>query len=111
VTVLGAPDEVLNNTVPPFLAGLKDEIEVEARPAPGDKGTELRARLRSPGRSEAASNDKTRLLRVALRRTKQVIEADEVLRVDPTPHGHRSATPMGLLVDRSSKRADEEGLL
>lgn len=112
VTVLGPLDEVMpGHTMPPFLARLKEDIEVEVRVASGDKGTELRARLRDPGRSAAATNDTTRRVRSALRRTKQVFEAGEVLRVDPTPHGRRSATPTGFLVDLSTKHANEEGLL
>lgn len=112
VTVLGPPAEVMpDHTIPPFLARLEEDIEVEVRLAPADKGTELRARLRDPAGSQAASNDITRRVRSALRRTKQVFEAGEVLRVDPTPHGRRSATPTGLMVDSSTKHADEEGLL
>jgi hypothetical protein len=34
-----------------------------------------------------------------------------VLRVDPTPHGERKATPTGALVDGATDHADEEGLL
>jgi hypothetical protein len=46
-----------------------------------------------------------------LRQAKQLIEVGEVLRVDPTPHGHRTATPTGELVEVATSRAPGEGVL
>jgi hypothetical protein len=112
VTVLADPDDVYSGGhEPPFLTDLGEDVEVERRAAAGDKGTELRARLRQPAPSEKAADEAAETIRVALRRTKQVIEAGEVLRVDPTPHGERKATPTGALVDQATEHADEEGLL
>lgn len=112
VTVLADPEHVCaDGHKPPFLADLGDHVEVEMQPAAGDKGTELRARLRDPAPSKDDADEAAKTIRVALRRTKQVIEAGEVLRVDPTPHGQRKATPTGALVDEATDRADEEGLL
>lgn len=112
VTVLADPDDVYSGGhKPPFLADLGEDVEVELRPAAGDKGTELRARLRQPATSEKSADEAAKSIRVALRRSKQVIEAGEVLRVDPTPHGKRKATPTGALVDQATEHADEEGLL
>ena len=112
VTILAQPQDVLGaDDTPPFFDDLRDTVEVEARPAPGDKGTELRARLREPASTNDTADEAAKSIRVALRRAKQVIEAGEVLRVDPTPHGERAATPTGALVDEATDRADEEGLL
>ena len=112
VTVLAEPHEVLGaDHTPPFFEELRDTVEVEVRPAPADKGSELRARLRRPASSSSDAEEAAKTIRVALRRAKQVIETGEVLRVDPTPHGERKDTPTGALVDEATDRADEEGLL
>ncbi|MBF4575491.1 hypothetical protein [Frondihabitans sp. VKM Ac-2883] len=112
VTVLADPNDVYSGGhKPPFLADLGEDVEVEVRAAAGDKGTELRARLRQPASSKKSADEAAKTIRMALRRAKQVIEAGEVLRVDPTPHGERKATPTGALVDRATAHADEEGLL
>jgi hypothetical protein len=106
------------NRVPASLAELRDLVELEARPAPGGRGSELRARLRSPEPPGAASaatrlfgDDPRQRVRAALREAKQVIEVGEVLRVDPTPHGRRAATPTGAVVELATKRAGGEGVL
>lgn len=106
VTVNRAVDDVLPGVaLPAPLAALGDTIDVEVRPAPGDKGSELRARQR-PGTPDATGR-----IRAALREAKQLIEVGEVLRVDPTPHGRRTATPTGLLVDVLTARSNEGGTL
>ena len=104
--------------VPGPLAELGDLVEVEVRTAPGGKGTELRARLRSPEATGVASaaarlsgDDPRQRVRAALREAKQLIEVGEVLRVDPTPHGRRTPTPTGAAVERATKRAGGEGVL
>ena len=104
--------------VPDPLAELGDLVEVEVRPAPGGRGSELRARLRGSEPSGAASaaarlsgDDPRQQVRIALREAKQLIEVGEVLRVDPTPHGQRKSTPTGAVVDLATKRAEGEGVL
>ena len=104
--------------VPGPLAALGDLVEVEVRPAPAGRGCELRARLREPEPSGAASaavrlsgNDPRQRVRAALREAKQLIEVGEVLRVDPTPHGRRTPTPTGAVVEAATKRAGGEGVL
>ncbi|CAM3783387.1 hypothetical protein [Nocardioides zeicaulis] len=115
VTVLCQPDELDPASLPAPLAELGDRIEVDVRPAPADKGTELYARLidRS-GRSGAASrlsgSDAEAELRSALRRAKQLIEVGEVLAVDPAPHGKRTATPGGALLESWTKDAPAAGV-
>ena len=107
-----------DNRVPTPLIELGDIVEVQVRPAPGGRGSELRARLRSSEPSGAASaaarlsgDDPRQRVRAALRQAKQLLEVGEVLRVDPTPHGHRPPTPTGKLVEFATRRAGEEGVL
>jgi hypothetical protein len=119
VTVNRTAEEVsAGGRVADLMTSLGSDIEVEVRPAPGDKGTELRARLKANGSSGGISRggsdyerERTRELRRALREVKQIIEVGEILRVDPTPHGRRTPTPMGALVEFATDRGPEEGLL
>ncbi|GAB2578981.1 SRPBCC family protein [Microlunatus antarcticus] len=119
VTINRSPGDVLvEDHLPGPLAELGDLVEVEVRPAPGGKGSELRARLQTPEPSGAASaaarisgHDPRQRVRAALREAKQLIEVGEVLRVDPAPHGRRTSTPGGALVDLATDRASGEGVL
>jgi len=119
VTINRGPDEIMPGGQPPGpLAALGDLIEVQVRPAPGGKGTELAARLRTAEpagpRSATASDsgdDPREQVRSALRQAKQLIEVGEVLRVDPQPHGHRPPTPTGKLVESATRHAGGKGVL
>jgi hypothetical protein len=98
-----APGAVLRGPV----ADLGDRVETAVSPAVGRGGTEVRARFRPnvPG-----SSDRTEL-RLALRRTKQLVETGEILAVDPQPAGNRPRTPAGSLLDAVVRRAPKEGVL
>jgi hypothetical protein len=119
VTVYRTPEEVKpDGRLPEPLARLGDLVEVEVLPAPGGRGSELRARLRKPEPSGVAAivargsgDDPRQAVRAALRESKQLIEVGEVLRVDPVPHGKRGRTPVGQLIGAATKRAGGEGLL
>lgn len=119
VTVNRSQDEVMpNGQMPGPLAGLGDLVEVQVRPAPGGKGTELAARLRVPeptgpraARARVSGHDPRQQVRLALRQSKQLVEVGEVLRMDPTPHGRRPPTPTGKLIDVVTRRAGGEGVL
>ncbi|WP_037141421.1 hypothetical protein [Rhodococcoides fascians] len=119
VTINKTPQEVMpDGRVPDPLAELGDLVEVQVRTAPGGKGTELAARLRQaePGGlgsvgARVSGDDPRQRVRTALRQAKQLIEVGEVLRVDPAPHGTRSATPTGKLIELATRRAGGEGLL
>lgn len=119
VTLNRSQEEVMpNGQVPGPLAGLGDLVEVQVRPAPGGKGTELAARLRVPeptgpraARARVSGHDPRQQVRSALRQSKQLVEVGEVLRVDPTPHGHRSSTPTGKFIEVVTRRAGGEGVL
>ncbi|WP_146078178.1 hypothetical protein [Subtercola sp. Z020] len=115
VTVILPLDEVApGGSLPGSLTTWGPDVETRVRRAPGDKGTEISARFRrsaSADRSKRAEGDRARRLRRSLREAKQLIEVGEILRVDPTPHGRRKATPMGAVVEFATDRGAEEGLL
>jgi hypothetical protein len=100
-----APDGV----VPAPLRELGDLVEVRLTPAPSGRGTELAARpnLSSGTRDKELASE----IRVALRQSKQLLEAGEVATNEPQPHGHRPATPAGLLVDVLARRSPGDGVL
>jgi hypothetical protein len=115
VTVLREPSDIDTSELPAPLAELGDAIEVRVRPAPDGKGTELAARLRDRKSSGTAlsrlsGSDPQSDLRSALRRAKQLIEVGEVLAVDPAPHGKRTATPPGKLLEAWTKVAPKGGV-
>jgi hypothetical protein len=114
VTVFREPSDVDAAALPGPLAEFGDRIEVRVRLAPGGKGTELAARLRDRPSSGALSriggSDPQADLRSALRRAKQLIEVGEVLAVDPAPHGKRTATPGGVLLEAWTKVAPKAGV-
>jgi hypothetical protein len=102
--------------VPEPLARLGDAVEVHLRPAPGNRGTELAARMR-PGASHGlagmaahVTGDDPRLaLRAALRQAKQVAETGELLSAD------QPAVPRRTLLDgpleQAIQHARDEGRL
>ena len=115
VTVFREPSDIDAAALPAPLAEFGDRIEVRVRPAPGGKGTELAARLRDRPPSGSAlrrlsGSDAQAGLRSALRRAKQLIEVGEVLAVDPAPHGKRTATPGGVLLEARTKVAPKAGV-
>jgi hypothetical protein len=115
VSVLCDPSDIDPAALPAPLAEFGDRIEVRVRPAAGDKGTELAARSRDRVPSGSAisrlsGRDPQADLRSALRRAKQVIEVGEVLVVDPVPHGERTATPGGALLEAFTRTAPKAGV-
>jgi hypothetical protein len=114
VTVFREPSDVDTAKLPAPLAELGDRIDVRVRPAPGGKGTELGVRLRDRPSGSALGrlngSDPQADLRSALRRAKQLIEVGEVLAVDPAPHGKRTATPGGALLEAWTKVAPKAGV-
>ena len=103
VTVQRSEADVIGAMAP--LTALGGGIETRLSTAPGDRGTELAARIQPDSQVSPAE------LRIALRQTKQVAEAGEIAVVNPVSHGHRKATPQGLLLDRVAKAAEGKGIL
>jgi len=115
VTVSCDPADIDQAALPDPLAELADHIEVRVCAAPGDKGAELSARLRDrtargAARQRLSGTDAEGELRSALRRAKQLIEVGEVLAVDPAPHGERTPTPGGALLEAWTQAAPRGGV-
>lgn len=111
VTVNLAPDEVApGGAYPQPLVDLGDAVDVRVVPAPGSWGTELGARLKTGVPDKSASSLRQDVRR-ALRQSKTLLEAGEILRDEPMPHGKRPSTPTGKLVDEWEKRAQGGGYL
>jgi len=101
--------------LPAQLADLGPAVEVEMRPAPGNRGTELAVRANRQAEQTSAGPsgpDVSRgRLRQVLRQVKQVAEVGEVLIAEPRPEGRRPATLAGKLTDKAEQKSDQEGVL
>ncbi|MGQ5262594.1 hypothetical protein ACTWLT_17785 [Micromonospora sp. ZYX-F-536] len=101
---------------PEPLAGLGDAVEVQVRPAPGDRGTEIAVRLRDGARlpvaaaaRRATGRDPEQAIRAALRESKQLIETSEVLRPDYPPT--TEPTPVNKPLRMATRQGRREGRL
>jgi hypothetical protein len=118
VTINRPPEEVATDgRLPGPLAELSDTVEVQIRPAPGGRGTEVAARLRSGAApsglggiaARVTGSDPRQQVRSALRQTKQLLETGEVLSPDKPPTTRR--TLRGLPLELARRRAGGEGRL
>jgi hypothetical protein len=118
VTVNRPVDGVMRDGTPPGpLADLGDAVEVRAVPAPGDRGTELAARLRDgatlpapiSGAARLTGDDPRQRVRAALRESKQLLETGEVLCPDDLETARRTLLNMPL--ELATRLARGEGLL
>lgn len=117
VTVNRPQEEISpEGRLPGPLAELGDAIEVQMRPAPGDRGTEIAAQARGPVASgpgaaaaRIAGKDPRQWVREALRKSRSLVETGEVLSPDRPPT--TKPTPGGKLLGLVTTRARGEGLL
>jgi hypothetical protein len=113
VTIALPIDRVSPGGQPPApLADLGDEIEVQIRPAPGDKGTEILARPRGADVRTVLARRRgadVRTVRRVLRETKSILETGEVLR----PHGPPTTekTLLNRPLEYATRHGREEGTL
>lgn len=105
VTVNRPPDDVAPaGRLPDPLGELGDTVEVQVRPAPGDRGTELAARPRA-ATPEWSGEDPRETVRMALRNSKQLLEAGEIIEPHRPPTTQRTLTSLPLeLVTRYARR-------
>jgi hypothetical protein len=97
VTVDRPPEQVLpDGRLPAPLARLGAGVQVDLRPAPGGRGTELAARAPDGGFTGMAAHlvgdDPDLLVRRALREARQLVETGEPLRAD-RPDRERPGEP------------------
>ncbi|TDD21574.1 hypothetical protein E1287_40485 [Actinomadura sp. KC06] len=111
VVTVNCPPERLSELPEPL--ALLDEVETRVAAAPGDRGTELAARIawpRSPGIvGRLAGADSRQAVRTALRDAKSLLETGEVLRPDSPPTTR--PTTRGKIVEFVTRRASGEGRL
>ena len=111
-----AADIAPGGRYPQPLAALDGSVEIRMQPAPGDRGTELFARSNAaagPPRllDRIRGNEPAQNVRAALRKSKELLEAGEVLSVDGQPEGRRPATLPGAVLDLVRSRSDRAGVL
>jgi hypothetical protein len=113
-TIARPADQVMRDGRPPEpLADLGDRVEIQARPAPGDKGTELAVRLKNDGDrggplARLRGEDPDQHLRRALRESKALLEAGEVVR--PSRPATTERTPLNRPLEWATRHGREEGL-
>jgi hypothetical protein len=104
VTV-NCPQETVEGRGDTPLAALGDRVEVRLRPAPGDRGTEVAARLRSGDAGDA----QVRELRAALRETRMLLEVGWVTHPDRPTTTRR--TPLNAPLRAATAHGKGEGRL
>jgi len=102
VTVNVEPEQL--GSLPPPLDELGETVEVVVRPAPGARGTELRARLVEP-----AGRDQVRKLRASLRKARALAEIGEVPLPDTPPS--TKPTLLNKPLEYATRHGREEGRL
>jgi hypothetical protein len=105
VTVNRPPQDVMpDGRLPGPLAEMASEIEVQVRPAPADKGSELAARI-----TRQHTGDQRERLRTALRHAKMILETGEVLESDKPSTTRTTITNLPL--ELALRRAQGTGRL
>jgi hypothetical protein len=109
VTVYRSPTDIAaDGHLPEPLERLGDAVDVQIRPAPGDRGTELSARPRLTAHgNRTATRDAWRTVRLALREAKQLCETGEILQPDAPPTTRR--TLFNRPLEYAASHAREEG--
>jgi hypothetical protein len=115
VTINCSPQRLASRAdLPEPIIRLGDAVDLKIAPAPGDRGTEVGARLRAARRMRIAGMVARRpeqhprhIVERALREAKSIIETGEVLRPDWPPAPERP--PMGRLLEFAGHRGGHRG--
>jgi hypothetical protein len=110
VTVNCSPQRLASRAdLPEPITRLGDSVDIKISPAPGDRGTELGARLREYPRARIAGmvmrrseEDPRLMVEEALREAKAMIEAGEAIRPDWPPVAQ--PVPSGKLLEFAGRR-------
>jgi hypothetical protein len=110
VTINCSPQRLASRAdLPEPITRLGDAVDIKICPAPGDRGTELGARLRDLPRTKIAGmvtrrpeEDPHLMVEEALRQAKSLIEAGEVIRPDWPPTGQPAQ--VGKLLEFAGRR-------
>jgi hypothetical protein len=114
VTINCAPQRLASRAdLPEPITRLGDAVDIKICPAPGDRGTELGARLRDLPRTRIAGmvarrpeENPRRMVEQALREAKAMIEAGEALRPDWPPTA--VPAPVGKLLEFAGRRGGRQ---
>jgi hypothetical protein len=114
VTVNCSPQRLASRAdLPEPITRLGDAIDIRVAPAPGDRGTELGARLRELPRTKIVGmvnrrpeEDPRRMVEEALRQAKSMIETGEVLRPDWPPS--TQPAQVGKLLEFAGRRGGRQ---
>jgi hypothetical protein len=109
VVTVNRPIADLEAALPSPLTDLGDAVEVRLQPAPGDKGTELAARLTGTRHGLLNGLPPLEALRSALRQAKQVAEVGYVLEADLNTTAR--PTPLNEPLRQATRHAGGEGRL
>jgi hypothetical protein len=109
VVTVNLPIDKVGEDPPGPLAAMGDAVEIRLSPAPGDKGTELAARLTGNGHTRIDGQKPLEALRQALRETKQLLEVGWVL--EPDRNTSTRPTALNLPLRRATSHARGEGRL
>ena len=110
VTINCSPQRLASRAdLPEPITRLGDAVDIKICPAPGDRGTELGARLRDLPRTKIAGmvarrpeENPRRLVEQALREAKAMIESGEILRPEWPPTGQPAQ--VGKLLEFAGRR-------
>jgi hypothetical protein len=109
VVTVDRPIADLEAALPSPLVDLGDAVEVRLQPAPGDKGTELAARLTGTQHGRLNGQPPLEALRSALRQAKQLAEVGYVLEADLNTTSR--PTPLNEPLRQATRHAGGEGRL
>ncbi len=96
--------------LPPPLAALGSDVEVDIRMASGTRGTHVAVRWVGPKKT-ADGEDPRVVIRRALTEVKELAEVGDALQPQPRPNAEEPAASSGSMADRAETNADKGAVL